>query len=122
MVSSLLLYCLTVWCEFSRRCLLSMIYEDYLYSVDLCLQSFLETFWVRLSEAQNEKRVLAIEKILNKSMLITICYLVKGSASDREVAPFCSKKSWHLESKVDNFKVKVCQVKYNGTNCHLKRC
>ena len=56
MVSSLLLYCLTVWCEFSRWYLLSIIYEGYLYSVDLCLQSSLETFWVRLSKAQNDKR------------------------------------------------------------------
>ena len=93
MVSSLLLHCLTVWCGFSRRYRLNIIYEGYLYSVDLCLQSSLETFWVRLSELQNETRVLAIENILNKSMLINICYLFKGSASDREVAPFCSKKS-----------------------------
>ena len=56
MASSLLLYCLTVWCEFSRRYLLSIIYEGYLYSVDLCLQNSLETFWVRLSKAQNDKR------------------------------------------------------------------
>ena len=93
MVLSLLLYCLTVWCEFSRRYFLSIIYEGYLYSVDQCLQISLETFWVSLSKAQNDTRVLAIENILNKSMLINICYLFKGSASDREVAPFCSKKS-----------------------------
>ena len=44
----------------------------------------------------------------NKSMVIHLCFLFKGSASDKEVGPFVAKSLLHLnlESKVDNIKVK----------------
>ena len=37
--------------------------------------------------------LLASEKSLNESMVINLCFLFKGSVSDREIGPFCRKNS-----------------------------